>query len=339
MRHKWAIAGSLGAVLLVVLAVVLPGHVSPGQSNWNEWRTLASLRRVDDYPLYVMTYYGDYDFKGLMQAGAEADAEQPLSYQEIRYAWACTCFSSLNAEGDVLLGRNFDWYTHPALLLFTDPPDGYASVSMVDISYLGFGRETPSWTERRRLLYAPHLPFDGINERGLGVGMMAVPYAEAGRDPQEVTLDSLQAIRLLLDYAQDVEEATSLLADYNIDFAKGPPVHYLLVDASGHSAVVEFVDGEMNVLRNQEPWQVSTNFVISEAMPEGTGSECWRYNTAYEVLEGANGSLSPDEAMALLNSVSQSSTIWSLVYNLSTGDIQVAMNRKYDRVHEFKLER
>jgi hypothetical protein len=273
----------------------------------------------------------------LMQGSTQAGASQPASYQGVDDAWACTCFSFMDAEGDVLLGRNFDWYDHPALLLFTDPPGGYASVSMVDISYLGFGREAPSWNARSRLLPAPHLPFDGMNERGLAVGMMAVPYADAGRDPQKVTLDSLQAIRLLLDYAQDVEEAISLLQDYNIAWDGGPPLHYLIADASSGSAIVEFVDGQMRVLRSQEPWQVSTNFVISESMPEGARSECWRYNSAYEALQEANGSLSPSGAMALLQSVSQPNTIWSLVYSLSTGDVQVAMDRGYDQVHKFRL--
>ena len=65
----------------------------------------------------------------------------------------------------MLYGRNFDWQYSPALLLFTDPPDGYASVSMVDIAYLGFdgkkaGTVTDlSLTERARLLFAPSWPF------------------------------------------------------------------------------------------------------------------------------------------------------------------------------------
>jgi len=103
--------------------------------------------------------------------------------------------------------------------------------------------------------------------------------------------------------------------------------------------VVEFADGEMRVLRNHEPWQVSTNFVVSEAVREGASSECWRYKKTYETLQGLDGSLSAEQAMALLKGVSQSSTIWSLVYNLSTGDIQVAMNRNYGQVHRFKLHR
>jgi len=330
MRSKRAIAGSVVAVLLLVLALVLPAQL-------NEWRTLASLRKVDDYPLYVMRYYGDYGLGELMRAGVQISTGRQSPYQEMAHSWACTCFASSKEEGKALFGRNFDWYTHPALLLFTDPPGGYAAVSMVDISYLGFGREEPSLGTRRRLLYAPHMPFDGMNERGLVVGMMAVPYADAGRDPQKVTIDSLQAIRLMLDYAQDVDEALSVLQGYNIDFAGGPPLHYLIADVTGDSAVVEFVDGQVNVLRNDEPWQVATNFVISEAMPEGAGSECWRYNTAYEVLQGTDGSLSIERTMALPKTVSQSNTIWSIVYSMSTGDVQVTMKRKYDQVHTFKL--
>ncbi len=42
-------------------------------------------------------------------------------------------------EGE-LLGRNFDWNDHRSLLLFTDPPRRYASVSLVDISYLGYSK-------------------------------------------------------------------------------------------------------------------------------------------------------------------------------------------------------
>ncbi|UCC75740.1 MAG: linear amide C-N hydrolase, partial [Anaerolineales bacterium] len=155
---------------------------------------------------------------------------------------------------------------------------------------------------------------------------------------EKVSLDSLLVIRVLLDYAQDVEEAIALLHNYNVYF-HGPPLHYLLADASGHSAVVEFVDGDMRVLRNRQPWQVSTNFVVSEAQPQGSDSECWRYNRVYEELKGVEGGLSDEEAVALLKSVSQGNTIWSLVYNLSSGDVRVAMAQKYDQVHLFRLDR
>ncbi len=137
-----------------------------------------------------------------------------------------------------------------------------------------------------------------------------------------------------------MDEAVSLLENYNVDFGGGPPVHYLIADSAGHSAVAEFIDGEVHATRNNEPWQVATNFLVSDAAPEGGRSHCWRYSTAYQTLEMANGKVSQEEAMALLEEVSQSGdlpTIWSTVYNLSEGDINIVVGREYDQVHRFNL--
>ncbi len=318
----------------LVLVLLLAGVAIAFRSQFNQWRTLNSLQKVDDYPLYVMTFYGDYGFADFLQTGGQAELSRSAAGEE----WACSVFSTLKKDGNLVLGRNFDWHNRVTLLLFTDPPDGYASVSMVDVAYLGFNKKYPSWSDRMGLLEASYWPFDGMNEAGLAVGMMAVPHAESGDDPVKVTLDSLQAVRLLLDYARDVDEAIALLPNYNIDFGGGPPLHYLIADAAGNSAVIEFIDGEMIVLRPDEPWQVSTNFNISHQKPEGANSACWRYNKAYETLNQAKGNLSAVEAMTLLENVSQGSTMWSVVYGLTTGDIQVVMGRQYDEVREFKLK-
>jgi penicillin V acylase-like amidase (Ntn superfamily) len=77
---------------------------------------------------------------------------------------------------------------------------------------------------------------------GLAVGMMAVDEADSGADPAKATLGELEVIRLLLDRAANVGEALDLLESVNIDFSGGPPLHYFIADASGKSAVVEFVD-------------------------------------------------------------------------------------------------
>jgi hypothetical protein len=175
-----------------------------------------------------------------------------------------------------------------------------------------------------------------MNERGLAVGMMAVAHARDSDEPQRVTISSIHAIRLMLDYAADVEEAISLLGDYTIDFGS-PPIHYLIGDASGRSAVIEYLDGEMTVQRNEKPWQVSTNFILAEEKPVGADSPCWRYNRVYERLEQGNGVLSQPEAMSLLQDVSQGNTMWSVVYNVGSGTLDVAMGRQYDQVHSFQL--
>jgi hypothetical protein len=105
--------------------------------------------------------------------------------------------------------------------------------------------------------------------------------------------------------------------------------------------VLEFLDESMTVIPNDGPWQVSTNFVIAEERPEGAASSCRRYNHAYETLERADGSLSAQKAMAILETTSQPGgtyhTMWSTVYNMSTGEVQVVMGCKYDAVRSFEL--
>jgi penicillin V acylase-like amidase (Ntn superfamily) len=209
---------------------------------------------------------------------------------------------------------------------------------MVDISYLGFGTEAPSWADRQQLLKAAYWPFDGMNEHGLAVGMMAVPEARDDKEPGQVTISSLDAIRLVLDKAQTVDEALALVGAYHIDWDGGPALHYLLADATGDSAIIEYVDGEMSVLRNEEPWQAATNSVLTGHTPQSAKRLCRRYRTACQLLESTAGKLTQDRAMELLTKTSQRNTMWSVVYNLSDGSISVAMGRQYDSVYRFDLD-
>lgn len=230
---------------------------------------------------------------------------------------------------------------HPVLLLYTAPPGAFASFSMVDISYLGFNRnDPPSNTNLGQLLQAPFLPFDGLNERGLGVTMMAVPHSEGGRNPKKVTIDSLAVIRLMLDYADSVDKAVDLLGDYNVDFGGGPPIHYLVADRSGESAVIEFLDDKVAVLRGDKNFQISTNFLLSPNPPQDGRTACWRYNRIFETLSQAKGDSSAEAGMDLLRSISQAGdhpTIWSCLYDLKALDVRVVMGRNYGRVHRLSL--
>jgi predicted choloylglycine hydrolase len=189
---------------------------------------------------------------------------------------------------------------------------------------------------RENLLGTPFVPYDGLNEKGVAIGMMSVPEAKAPFDPAKVTIGEIQLIRLVLDYAKDLNEAISLIQDYNIEM-QTPPIHYLIADASGHSAVVEFVGGKMIVIRNNEPWQVSTNFVIhGTRAPEFVS--CVRYNRAYASLHDKRGNISKEYAMGVLNQVHQTVTRWSTVYCMNTGEISIAVGNKYDSVRKFSLK-
>jgi len=320
---------------------VFPSFAQSGKLTENQQRTLATLKKIDSFPLYEMHYYADYEFGRYLQTGVQFYYRYRSQNSNIRQGfndWACTCFAALNSDQTMVFGRNFDWYQHPVLILFTDPPNAYASVSMVDISYLRFDHRESFEDQKQLFLRTPYYPFDGMNEHGLVVGMMALSSADSGHDSQKMTLNSLEIIRLLLDYAKDVDEAIVLVGKYNIDFAGGPPLHYLIADRSGDSAVVEFIKGEISVLRNNQPWQVSTNFIITGTTSESAKAKCGRYRKASETLEQVNGKLSQREAMTLLKSVSQASTIWSTVYMLTTGSIQVVMGRNYDTLHSFNLK-
>jgi hypothetical protein len=337
MRRRWIFNLAFLLILVLALSILLWG--SSPETLTDEQRTLASLEKVDDFPLYVMTYYGDYGFADYLEEGLQTPESTSFSTDP---KWACTTFSTSNPASDYLLGRNFDWYDHPALLLFTDPPEGYASVTMVDLHYLGFVKgQPPSDQALLDLLNAPYWTFDGMNEHGLAVGMMAVPDADPGRDPEKVTIDSLEAIRLMLDYAKDVDEAVALLGQYNFDFGGGPPLHYLIADQAGDSIVIEFIDGEMVLLEAEDPWQVSTNFLISIEKPQGSDSSCWRYNLVFEELQIVAGDTSPEDSMRILEAVAQSGsypTIWSVVYNRTSGEISVVVGRQYDKEHHFRLK-
>ena len=294
--------------------------------------TLGSLEQIDPLPLYTMVYEADYS-----QAGAD-----DLIGEEIAPSWACSLFVAMGDSEEMLFGRNFDWDFSPALLLFTDPPDGYASVSMVDIAYLGYGEERAfgltnlPLSERIGLLDAPYLPFDGMNEAGLAVGMAAVPSGGMKYDPEKETIDSLMVIREILDRAATVDVAVVILANYNIDWGSGPPMHYLIAEKSGRSALAEFSRGEMQVIYNNDPWQLATNFLVSETGASAEGS-CWRYDLILEQLTEGNGQLNHRQALNLLGEVAQESTQWSVVYGVSTGEIQVVMDRQYNNVHTLDL--
>jgi len=314
------VQGGVGRVITIAAEEALVPDLSD-----DEVATLSSLEQVDDYPLYTMRYYGPY--------------QQRASAIE-REGWACSLFAALGDADNLLYGRNFDWRYSPAVLLFTDPPDGYASVSMVDIAYLGFDgdraltlKDLPL-IERRSLLNAPFWPFDGMNERGLVVGMAAVPPGDMQPDPNKETVDSLGIIREMLDYASNVDEAATIMQSYNVDMGGGPPLHYLLADRSGRAILVEFYQGQVVVIPNENDaaWHLATNFLRASVEGDAEG-QCWRYDTLRQRLAEAQGGFTAPEAVDLLAEVAQGGTQWSVVYGISRGDVHVVMGRQYDDVH------
>ncbi len=316
----------LGLLLLSVVSCASP----PATPADPLTQMLASLERVDEHPLYVMRYAGDYP------AAEEARAVSP--------AWGCSLFAALGDSDSMVYGRNFDWDHSPAVLLYTHPSDGYAALSLVNLGFLGFSAEDAAQLQelprakQEALLHTPFVPIDGMNERGLVVGMAAVNNSWQEADPAKPTIGSLALMRELLDHTQTVEEALARIERYNIDFTGGPPVHYLIADAEGNAALVEFIKGQQVVTRNTQPWHAATNFILASA-GSNPRSYCSRYKTIDEQLTATEGKLTAAQAMALLQAASQpGSTQWSAVYNLTEKNVHVTLGRAYEQRYTFGFD-
>ncbi len=341
----------------LLLLCVITGCIS------SRYRSIASAKKIngDDVSLYVMKYYGDYGpidlqtgrgLKGFWkwiydkkkpQIAASPQADTffagiaDIGHKQGVKAHMCSCFSAMDQNSERLFGRNHDWPTHAALLLFTDSSNGYASVSMVDISWLGFDSSKPSWLERFALLGAPYLPFDGMNECGVAVGIMTVPHADGGHDQNKERLGIMRLIREILDHASTVNQAIAIAEKYNVDLTDGFPAHLQVSDVHGDAAIIEFIDGETTITQKVLPWQVCTNFIISGKTEKESLDSCWRYNKAHTLLGQSQGYLLEPSAMVLLDNVTEDDTAWSIVYEQSSGKIHLVAGQDYEQVYEFQL--
>ncbi|MCI9448073.1 MAG: linear amide C-N hydrolase [Lachnospiraceae bacterium] len=345
----WVITGiGIALVIILIVALALFG---------NELRSLVSLKKVDAYGMYQMTYYGDYGFDEFLEIGAnnDADIEAFVTKRLLKglpinlgvTGDGCTAFVVKNENGDILFGRNFDFLYAPSLQLYTAPEDGYASVSTVNLAFAGYSEDNlpdGSFLDSFLTLAAPFLPFDGMNEKGLAIALLAVPEAEAPYNPDKITLNTTTAIRLVLDKAATVEEAIELLKQYNIYFSGGIECHYLIADASGHSVIVEYVNRELCVVEAETGYQIASNFIAYDGLNIGEGfTEFERYDRVQNVIEANNGILEADQSTQLLADVGVfdgdiDKLQWSVLYNLTTGNGEIFASRKTNNIIGFHLD-
>ena len=62
----------IAGILLALVLIALTGAIIVFR---NEIRTLASLKKIDNYGMYQMTYYGDYGLDELLEQGFSSDKE------------------------------------------------------------------------------------------------------------------------------------------------------------------------------------------------------------------------------------------------------------------------
>jgi len=339
----------------------------------NELRSLATIKKVDDYGMFQMEYVGDYGFDDFLKVGANNDNELERRISELAYrdvpiklnlaGGGCTVFVTRNDAGEVIFARNYDFPLYsPPLQLITRPSNGYASVSTVSLLYMDYDANClPSGpnSDSFATLAAPYIPADGVNEKGVAISLLAVPEAKPPFCENKITLNTTAAIRLVLDKAASVDEAVELLKQYNIYFSCNIYCQFLIADVSGRSVLVSYWDDDLKVTETDESFQIASNFIAYNDLNLGYGAcEFDRYNQVKEALESNGGIISEERVVELLTKVGVTSpeaseewsTIynssnselyaglqWSTVYNLSTLKGTIFANRNTDNLIKFSL--
>lgn len=339
-------------LLLAALCLLLAALIAIGVMFGNSLRTLMGIERVGQTDLFTMEYIGDYGFDEFLQTGASTDLElvEFVSRQLLKGLpvsidmpdLGCSTFAASLESGERVFGRNFDMYYSPALFVTTRPDNGYASISMVNLSYIGFGEDKlpTSLTNSLMALAAPYAPMDGINEKGLAAGVLQIDTDPTNQQTDKVDITTSTAIRLMLDKAATVEEALVLLQSYDMHSSANSCYHFHIADANGASVIVEYIDDEMSIIEGT----AATNFLLTPGDYDfGKGQD--RYDILTEALAENGGVFDGHKhAMGLLESVSQkpqegktSTTQWSCVYDLTNPSVLISVGMDYENLYPFSL--
>lgn len=324
-------------------------------------RTAASLDEVEPGRFYTMNCYGDFGLAEFLKVGGRTDAEIigvidnivfgtesiPVT-QGISRKTGCTAFAAKNNLGQSIYGRNLDWYDGRTLLTFYQPPTGYSFVAGVQSAAAYFTPDNflmTSLPNKITLTRAPYSMLDGMNEKGLCISQLSVDHAQPPPyDPDKVTIYPCVVQLLVLNYAKSLDEAIDLIKQYNIYFFGNNCNHFLISDAAGNSAIVEFSGGNIVVTRPANPWQVVTNYVVCENQPEPPYD--LRLEAITPMLQSRNGILVDEkvEGMEMLKAVSWWSldnggwgTLYSELFNQVTGDVYIVIQRDFDNIRKYRL--
>ena len=333
------IAGVVAAICIAV-AVIWSGEIG----------TIKTVRQVGDNQfLYQMEYKASYDLDDLVSKDIDQNSKLldyvigrigkglPLKIKSAQVAdedgematFNCTSFQAVKADGSgYFYGRNYDYFKNPTMVTISRPKKGYASIAASDMSHFGYSLEKlpTSFMSKLSCLASVYAPVDGINEKGLCTSIMALPKQAAQQDTPNHDVGTTIIMRLWLDKCATVAEALELLGTVDVrhDAAVGSGYHYMVADASGHCAVVEFdKDDGWKTMIVEKPdslnYMLVTNHLLSSkyyttepdpAVGNPHSKSWWRYETAGAFLREHDGVLSFEEAQECLSQVHWKDLVW-----------------------------
>ena len=336
--------------------------------------------------IYEMNYTVDYKLDDAINFGIDGQAKltqfvvaylmdtQKGKSMSLKYDAGCSAFAAPDkSTGDFLMGRNFD-FNHrdknsnridiPVIVVHTAPKGGKKSVSFVDGNFVNYkkGFYTEKGNDLSMLMALPYLLLDGINEDGFAISVLKLDGKPTRQTkPSQKTIFTTVAMRMLLDRASTVKEATAMLENYNMCMdTDTASYHFFMADATGDYAIVEYTGKNVNinhpenmeVLRDNDTLRCVTNFYVSPTMLEtefgGYSSHGRdRYNKLRAGLLKYNYNVTPSQALELLKIVAQGPnddkgstgfTQWSQVYNLTKRRLTLNLTREWDKTFEFGIE-
>lgn len=354
-------------ILLVILAALLLCVSVFAFLYAGRMETMSSIQKITDYPdgynLYRMDVQYDYRLENIIDYGitdnqtmidAILSEALPLLPVHIKVpSFGCTAFTMTDDNGQVHMGRNYDFKNDTsAMLVYCAPKNGYKSVGFAAMDNVSANQPDESIKKRLASLSAPFICLDGVNEKGVSIAVLTLDSEPVHQTTGKPTIATTLAIRLVLDKAASTQEAVELLRGYDMFASSGRDYHFYITDASGDGRVLEYdCDSETRELVDTKTEAVTNFFILykEKVLPNqrngiyGHGRE--RYDAVLEVLE-AQPSYTDATVWEALKVSSQdpnpesitSNTQWSINYNNTACTASIALRRNWQDVTVYVLD-
>lgn len=317
---------------------------------------LGELKKLDE-TTYTLDYKNDYALDMLLEKGVKNVADLARTMQkhfgtkkgELKMkgdGFACTTFNAFNEDGDHILARNFDYKDAPSVVVFTNPENAYKSVAITDTNVMLYGTKLGEAENKNRLLLAPYACMDGINEKGLSIAVLEIKTSATNQNTGKKDIITTVMIRAVLDKCATVDEAVELFSQFDMHDSLFCNYHYHIVDASGKSIVIEYVNNEMRLIEPYDKTQHVMNFYLSKDGDASKGFGYTRQKWVIEAFRENKGVMSEQDAMKLLEKCKldykhrrgyQITSLWSAVYNCNKKSLLLTTGMNYDKQYSFEV--
>ena len=378
--------------ILIVIALILIVLVASVGVTWrHEIATLLSIEQIRtrndehlDGSVYMMDVSGGFYLEDFIEQGGVKNDQELIDFivghlthglidiDVQKPNIGCSSFTAVTKAGDKVFGRNYDFSKTNTMIVRTHG-DGkrYSTLSTVDLQFLDIDGDHDLEGIRDKIiaLAAAYTPLDGINDQGLSVGIymtyQGLETVATDQNTAKPDITSTTLLRLMLDYASNIDEAIEIAKTYDLHDSANTSFHYMIADASGRSAILEWVgetdatdndgskrelvvtyndaDAHIGEMEGSRDYQVITNFIIQPdyydaASPTKYGLD--RYERMYQELDARNGIVEDElDAMSILEIVGRRTwknddgngcTVHSVVYNNTKRTMLWVPNENFD---------